>query len=307
MKLFKKAPTVEQIHKEFDDAEQLVLEKCNELINSTKYKVEAQLEVKAKMLLDLGFVNAEPVKQLRKLRKNNNHKKNILYLTKAQRDTILQLKQEYPLEKYITVDMLEHICKKYNLIHAPVENYTRDVPEKNVLEMQNARPLHSDHQYYGIKLIGLRSNYLLDLFSKEEPIFTKNDLKRINHHGFEILEKWFDNGDSTWTYAAVAYGIDGIEGKGHKVIEVKDYSFSKIEIIDKTGLFIAAPKSHFNLNGLDKKSKFGFFKPSIIKEVNKDPVVFQYCRNNIVRIITKWGTEDDQSYLDPALTNETFN
>lgn len=38
-----------------------------------------------------------------------------------------------------------------------------------------------------------------------------------------------------------------------------------------------------------------------------DPVVFEYCKNNICRIVTKWGTEDDQAYLDPLLTNEIEN
>lgn len=39
----------------------------------------------------------------------------------------------------------------------------------------------------------------------------------------------------------------------------------------------------------------------------KDPVVFEYYKNNVIRIITKLETEDDQSYLDPNLVNETLN
>jgi hypothetical protein len=74
---------------------------------------------------------------------------------------------------------------------------------------------------------------------------------------------------------------------------------------NKKGLFIAAPKSHFNLEGLNKKSKFGFFNVTVTEV--KDPVVFEYCKNDIVRIVTKWGTEDDKAYLDPILTDEKLN
>lgn len=75
--------------------------------------------------------------------------------------------------------------------------------------------------------------------------------------------------------------------------------------IEKSGLFIAAPNSHFDLRGLSKRSTFGFF--NVQTSDLKDPVVFEYCKDDICRIITKWGTDDDQSYLDPRLLNETLN
>jgi hypothetical protein len=46
----------------------------------------------------------------------------------------------------------------------------------------------------------------------------------------------------------------------------------------------------------------------LVKTVEvKDPIVFQFCKGDICRIITKWGTSDDQSYLDPLVINETMN
>jgi hypothetical protein len=94
---------------------------------------------------------------------------------------------------------------------------------------------------------------------------------------------------------------------GSKVVSCSYNGISREEItIDKSGFFIAAPKTHFNLKGLTQKSKFGFFNVLTVT-VPKDPIVFEYCKNGICRIITKWGTSDDQSYLDPALTNEIYN
>jgi hypothetical protein len=180
-----------------------------------------------------------------------------------------------------------------------------DIPEKNVLEISRTKKLNEIHSAGdSVVLIGLKSDYLLNLFGKKEPIFTVNDLKRINF-SYISLESWFNSGNNTWAYVAVKDGIDGKPGLNEKVL-TKLYSYDKIQKIDKSGLFIAAPETHFDLKDLKKKSKFGFFEVEN-RKVPKDPVVFEYCKNNLCRIITKWGTKDDQSYLDEALTNETNN
>lgn len=68
-------------------------------------------------------------------------------------------------------------------------------------------------------------------------------------------------------------------------------------VISKSGLFIAAPKSDFNLEGLSKKGK-GYFNVFEIK----DPIVFRYVRGGI-QVITKWGLEAD----DDALVVDKLN
>jgi hypothetical protein len=73
-----------------------------------------------------------------------------------------------------------------------------------------------------------------------------------------------------------------------------------IEKLDRTSLFIAAPKSHFNLDGLKKKNKFGFFNFTIFEV--KDPIVFRYCRGG-VQVLSKWGDETN----DKLLLNEKLN
>lgn len=297
--------TVEEIHAEFDFAEERILEQCSKLLSELNIPTETQLERKASLLKELGFTNSEPVKQAALVTARNVEVKRSIDLTQSQIDTINELKVKYPLEKFITVKELERICSKFNLIHAPVSNYIKDIPEKNVLEMSRAKPLSKDDKEPDSrKLIGLESNYLLELFDKKEPIFTVEDLKRIDY-SFDSLVAWFKNNDTTWAYVAVLYGLkDGKKGL-HDNTRGRHYYFRKSEVITKDGLFIAAPPSHFNLDGLTKKSTFGFFK--VEQQEVKDPVVFQYCKNNICRIITKWGTDDDQSYLDPALTNESQN
>lgn len=298
-----KIATVEEIHAEFDSAESRILDQCDTILAELQIPTETQIEKKAKLLQQLGFENSETVKQASVLKERTREIETKIHLTKQQADLIRSYKVKYPLEKFITVEELERICNKYNLIHAPVKNYIKDIPEKNVLEMTNYKRLdYYDREDTSYKLIGLKSNYLLQVFGKIEPIFTSYDLKRVNYN-FDALKEWINKGERTFGYCIAHYGIDGNKGKEEP--NINDYDFKSIEKINKSGLFIAAPSSHFNLDGLDKKSQYGYF--NVEKYEVKDPVVFEYCKNNICRIVTKWGTEDDQAYLDPLLTNEIEN
>lgn len=298
-----KIATVEEIHAEFDSAESRILDQCDTILAELQIPTEIQIEKKAKLMQDLGFVNSETVKQAEVLKERTREIETKINLTKQQADLIRSFKVKYPLEKFITVEELERICNKYNLIHAPVKNYIKDVPEKNVLEMANCRKLdNNDKEEASYKLIELKSDYLLKLFGKTEPVFTISDLKRVNYT-LERLFSWFHDGSKTWAYVAVGYGVDNKPGKENP--SSNDYDYKSIEKIDKSGLFIAAPSSHFNLDGLDKKSQYGYF--NVEKYEVKDPVVFEYCKNDICRIVTKWGTDDDKAYLDSLLTNEIEN
>lgn len=75
------------------------------------------------------------------------------------------------------------------------------------------------------------------------------------------------------------------------------FDWSSIDERQKNGLFIAAPKKHFNLKGLEKQKGFGYFMPA-----PKDPIVFRYV-NGGIQILTMWGLEAN----DPALQNEMYN
>lgn len=296
-----KIATVEEIHAEFDSAEARILNKCDAILAELKIPTETQLEKKAKIMEELGFINNETVIQAKSFFNRNKEIEKKREISKTQLEAILDLKTRYS-EKFITIDELNRICEKYNLIHAPVANYIKDIPEKNVHEIKNVKKLYDidilEDEYI---LKGLASNYLLELFDKKEPIFKLSDLKKANY-SYESLKRWFLKGETTWAYSCVD---DGVLSKKGKKPEYNDYDFKSIEKINKSGLFIAAPLSHFNLKDLDKKSQYGYF--NVEKYEVKDPVVYEYCNNGICRIVTKWGTDDDKSYLDPILLNEIEN
>jgi len=308
MSIFRKTATVEEIHAEFDSAEAKILENADMIIEgithqvsetreevSNSFKDEHSLKVKNKAdkLRSLGFDNAGAVREVktfeedqRKMYKRIEDLNKKMGLSDTIAKSIRELKQHYPLDKFITIEELNRICTKYKLVHAPVTNYVKDVPEKNVLEMMNRKPLESR-----FKIPSQYKHTVKGKFWSDVPSSLRKQLRKG-----VVLDRPIR--DEKKLSQAVGNGGDYLWGAEGDLI---------IENTNKDGLHIAAPKSHFNLKGLKKVSKFGF--ASVTKEVIKieDPVVFEYCKNDIVRIVTKWGTPDDQSYLDPALTNETLN
>lgn len=243
------------------------------------------------MLKDLGFVNSETVKEANKIKQRKETINQTIQLTKLQVDTIKELKQKYPFEKFITVEELNRICKKYNLIYAPVSKYIRDVPEKNVLEMKKAKPLEDiDKIQNEYKIRGV--NFMVNETDEYKKFVKENVIgKTVNVKLDDISDDKFKK-------------IFGKQFKGKRCSEFW-YDTIKCEKIDKSGLFISAPKTHFDLSKLSKQTDFGYFDVKVVEI--KDPVVFEFCKNDICRIITKWGTDDDQSYLDSSLINETMN
>lgn len=73
---------------------------------------------------------------------------------------------------------------------------------------------------------------------------------------------------------------------------------ARVQEVNRTGLFIAAPQSHFNTEGLKKKG-LGFFQ--VFETEIKDPIVFRYVRGGI-QVLTKWGLEaNDPDLVVPKL------
>lgn len=228
---------VAEIHNEFDTAQERLLEQAKKILDSVK-----PIPEKAERLKALGFTNSEKV-----VMADAEKKKQMK--SQEQAELIMYYKREYPFLKFLTESELDRICEKYNLIHAPVENYIKDVPEKNIKEIEDAQKLKKE-----------------DYGTEESDLIRA--MRRMSLQ-MRLLE-------------AVRFGRpDMVEFNKETPQDVK--------------LYIAAPKSHFNLEGLKKKGRSWRPEP-------KDPIVFRYCRGGI-QVLSKWGLEAN----DPMLQNETLN
>lgn len=262
----KEKEVIEQIHKEFDTAEDRLLKEARKILNN----YNASYELKAQRLKKLGFVNSELVKLAeQKEIEYNESNENAMRISKY--------KREFPTLKFLTVQELNRICNEYNLIYAPIGLYLEDVPEKNLKDIENCPYLPSELKPDLDLEIVLYSNYNGN--KKFHKMFPNGVI-----YDYMIPVDWKHMVRSstrrslTENFIREVYGIDNI-------------SISDCDVTDnyKKGLFIAAPKSHFKIdkdsnvvnNQLVKRRKFFVPEP-------KDPIVFRYCLGGI-QVITKWG------------------
>lgn len=310
IKLLKPKVTVEQIHAEFDSAEDRLKKQAEEILNTLSIPTESDIERKAKLAKELGFVNSEVVVKAKAIQERNKKIQNSIEITRSQANALNDLKFYYPNEKFLNSEELDRICEKYNLVYCPIENYIKDIPEKNLLEIKKAIPLHNFHSATNEIIY----SFSLDkdaTYESRQKTFKKfvNFLGKSEFTEMEcdsILKKYgLSYGDTHYRSNMFYYLSSNPQFKVDA--GTKDLLFvdAKLTKISRTGLFIAAPESHFETEGLSKKEKFGWFNVQVTEI--KDPVVFQYCKNGFIRILTKWGTDDDQAYLDPALFNERLN
>jgi hypothetical protein len=127
-----------------------------------------------------------------------------------------------------------------------------------------------------------------DTFTEEQ--LNEIHLKHFGHlHGHRIS-------DTFWYY-----GYQAGRGKVANPVIAKAFIADAIETTyDRTGLFIAAPKEHFDLSELTFDEKKGFYEAKV--RVIKDPIVFRYVKGGI-QVLSKWGLEAE----DPALQIEILN
>jgi hypothetical protein len=273
-----------EIHNAFDSAQDRLLDEANSLLNSIDVTKESDIEKLSVRLVKVGFLNTPTAKAGLFLKEEKENNKKLLVETESQARLIQYYKLTYPFLKFLTVDELNKICEKYNLIHAPIANYINEVPEKNLRDIEHAQKLKECDSEPCEYLCRVEGVWPHDLPSNLEKILTK---------GFKAPME-ITPGDRSFLRAAKVYG--GYNGSYEGWVSSVNGKCI-LEKIDKSGLFIAAPNSHFNLEGLDKKSKNGFF--NVFKTEVKDPIVFRYCRGGI-QVLTKWGLEaSDEALINP--------
>jgi len=261
---------IEEIHAEIDTAQDRLLNDALLCIESLK-GIEKKFDM-VKRLKQLGFNQTEIVVEsdeaLRKRDEALNKSKLICYYI-----------QTYPFLKFLTVDELERICDKYGLVYAPVGKYLKNVPEKNLEDIERSQPLKESDTPHIVY------TYEISYFQ-----YVPQGVREF----FKTFESdtLIDSDSGLRAKCPIKYEGDYLYLSGG----------FKANKLDRNGLFIAAPKPHFDLVGL-KTEKRGFFNFEIVKAPEpKDPIVFRYVKGGI-QVLTKWGAEAE----DPALLNPINN
>ncbi len=272
---------IEQIHEEFDVAQERLMDSASKVLKELNIKTQSGIEDRANLHEKLGFVNSKIVAE----HKTFSHKLN---LTKETAELINYYKQKYPFQKFLTEEELNRICAKYNLIYAPVANYLENVPVKNLKEISASAQLDAEHSpknRYFVKIDYSDSFYKIPAEFKD---FIKSPIE-VDRIPYSV------------NYPSLSLAIElGYRGP-YPMNTALGYEAKSITII-KTGLFIAAPKQHFNLKEVENVmgNKFGYATTNYI--LHKDPVVFRYCKGGI-QVLSKWGLEAS----DELVVNEKMN
>lgn len=267
---------IEKIHAEFDTAQERLLNEAKAILSNQSQTLVSI----ADRLKNVGFVNTPTAKK-------GTEAKQLLVESTEQAKIIEHYKFTYPFLKFLTESELDRICKKYDLVYASVDRYIKEVPEKNLRDIEIAQPLHADDKtiqqfYFRITRFWLDDDGLKNFLNGRDIPLDSTDFT--------------DYGTTTEYSVKNAIYRMGYTGKLGLFI----YHSGEIIKVHKKGLFIAAPASHFNLDGLTKKGEHGFF--TVFKTEIKDPIVFRYVRGGI-QVLTKWGLEAN----DPALVVPVLN
>lgn len=269
---------IQEIHDEFDTAQDRLLQEAKKILASHSLTHNEKIEQLAERLKSVGFSNTQIVREAEKIKDKRSKQQAHLDITREQAELIEYYKFNYPMLKFLTISELNRICDKYGLMYAPVSAYKKDVPEKNLKDIEGAQALKQG-----------------DIMPKKHKIIIKEFCSYVPSSVRDYFNKaLFDNLPIS-TFDDYLRELCPIKYRGAYLYN-GDIS---IETIDRSGLFIAAPKSHFDLKGLKKEGK-GFFNISIIEI--KDPIVFRYVKGG-VQVLTKWGLEAE----DPMLVVDKMN
>lgn len=269
---FTPAPTVEEIHQAFDTAgENAFLEAKSILAKITSNAKQENVE----LLKKLGFSNAAMVTEQASV--NKTIAENQFKVKIVERYT-----QAYPQYKFIFIDQVVELCKKYGLLCAPVGMYKGNVPTKNLKEIEAFKV--KDDDTYRTDSNGIRDRLQFDL--RGGNFLSQNEFKARSDA--EKAQQFRERGTRTQD----EYEIYLMKMSHH-------YSFSAHYTearFQKVPLFICAPKDEINIGKYDR------VEDVFVGHEIKDPIVLHFVKDGFL-VVSKWGPEAN----DPILLNEKMN
>ena len=259
-----------EIHNEFDTACDKIIAEAEEFFQS----VTAPDTKKASLLEKLGFVQAKEVSEAREFTEKEASRKKMLELARY-------YKQKYPLNKFITEEIVKQICEKYNLVFGDVSLYTGFVPleKANVIAQFKVDPKDVP---YAIAYSNTETSVFFEFGEDEiEDAWIKYFRDPI------ALNYCFITG-SGGTPEVYCNGPVLKNDAGKKYTHIP---FLQLERTKET-FQICAPEKDMKTNGMRKSGH----------KLIPDPVVLRRVRGGYL-VVAAWGDEAS----DPIVVNETMN
>lgn len=268
-KLFKQenrsySKIVTTIHNEFNNAAEVLLEEAMTILNNNSNNIIVDSMNKVKRMRLIGFSIAKQVKEVRIIEQNNKLSEEVINI-------INQTKIDYPLYKFITLDQIKIICKKYNLIFGPIDRFEGFVPESNLQKIE------SFQKQYSFKDMWIIENIVIDMSDYE--VRHNNSYSHFYKKGTKNEYVFQSDG-----FENSFYGNDIVNGIYY------DLTGNFDERLIPCSLQICAPLKDMNTEGMYIKNRMLLNIP--------DPVVLQPITGGYL-IVTAWGNEAS----DPLVKN----
>lgn len=126
-----KKVTVEDIHHDFYGAGETLLAEAKQILQNASDK---EFNSKVTRLKALGFTKAAEVRAHENAKALREESIKIM-------NRLCELKQDYPLTRFISHSDVNQLCDKYNLVLGPASAYTGTIPEDNLREIEKSLPL----------------------------------------------------------------------------------------------------------------------------------------------------------------------
>lgn len=273
---------VAEIHEAFYSADERLLQEAKDLLANPRL----DKAIYAERLGSLGFGSAKPVKEAIAIAENHLKAGDLI-------KGIEHWRMYYPGNKFITEEEVKRICEKYGLLLGDAANYTGDVPEKNLCEIEAFKLRKEDYTEKQKGWGGLWDTFATAYFSQNLLGIRRSKPRRSG-----VLASYFDqvNGEMSGLPKSIgmitepsigggwAIGYDPYGGpkKEEKAKETEQASFK-----------ICAPKQDFNTLGYVEVDGY---------RLVYDPVVLQPVKDGYL-IVTAWGQEAS----DEIVVNQAQN
>jgi len=125
---------IQEIHNAFDSAQDRLLKEAEEVLKKAQEEEQEKAMTLGMRYDKIGFKNTPDALVAKEIKKS-------LSESRETASMIVYYKNNYPFLKFLTIQELDSICEKYGLIHMEVDKYIKQVPEKNLLDIEKAQGL----------------------------------------------------------------------------------------------------------------------------------------------------------------------
>ena len=267
MKLFKRISQIPTIQPTAADVHLMLMAFSMAYMDEIVQSVSPKLEDKAKLLENLGFINAAEIRQKESEESRYDEYK-----------TLCEYKEMFPDSIFLKVDDFKKVLEKYGLVAGLALQYTGTIPDDCLELIHKVRTIQQENN----------DTDLIRQINIEYQLIVSPSNADLNRR-YSFLSSSNDEYDKYIEEKKKEAAKNALKYKNFPFIRVDQPDGVQISYLENNTFLIAATPDKMK-NPLD-----------VVKSsIDSDPIVFQLLPYDIVVVHAKWGDEAN----DEAFTNK---